>query len=343
MKSQDNHLNGFDWLRAIMSVFVVAWHMQLFGISSIFSKQDYLNHTFNITDLVNFHILLLAVPVFIFMSLFLFSIKIQSLSSLSKKLKKLFILAVFWISAIKIWNSGNLGLLKLIPSSTEDLLYLILKGGGTIYYFFTSLILCLILTYLISSLSKRNQITGLVISVLLIVLLPQISIFTETFVLSAFWSPLNFLPFCYGSVLLAQNVEYIVSRYYTLIVSILLYVGFSYVEWIWDVDAIFFPGQGYAIPAYTRISLFFGTITLIILALKIKKSSPLIIRFMSKYSLALFILHPFVISISKQIADHLFFWHSFSQIISAFIITLILSYTSAFILKTFVFKKSMLF
>ena len=61
MKSGEiNRLEGFDYLRAIMSVFVVVWHMKGAGQSLIFSDQ-YHKHVFTISDFVNFHILLLAV------------------------------------------------------------------------------------------------------------------------------------------------------------------------------------------------------------------------------------------------------------------------------------------
>jgi hypothetical protein len=325
-----------------MSILVVAWHIHLFGVSLIFSEAEYLIHEFCLSDFINFHILLLAVPVFIFMSLFLFSRKAQSLSTLFSKLKKLLILCVFWVLAIKIWESGSGGLRSLTPTSINSFLSLILTGGGTIYYFFVSLILCLFFTYFILKLSVQKQIIGLLISLICLFVFPQISIAKGFYELSAYWNPLNFLPYCFGAVLLANNIELIVKYFKILSISLILFIIFSYLEWSYCVNSIFFPGQGYAIPAYTRVSLFFGALSFMIIALRFKKSTPPIINFMSRYSLPLFILHPFIIPLSKKIAYPFFYVNSFLFSISSFIITISLSYILAFFLKKMILKKSLI-
>ncbi len=78
------NIEGIEYLRVVMSKFVVIWHMGGGGSSFIFSKLDYGKHTFVFSDFLNFHILLLAVPVFIFISIYLFSKTRPSFSILRK-------------------------------------------------------------------------------------------------------------------------------------------------------------------------------------------------------------------------------------------------------------------
>ena len=63
--------HGIDYLRAFMSLAVIAWHMRLFGISPLFDVNGYATHRIQFSDLINFNLLLLAVPVFFLISIFL--------------------------------------------------------------------------------------------------------------------------------------------------------------------------------------------------------------------------------------------------------------------------------
>lgn len=58
----------------------------------------------------------------------------------------------------------------------------------------------------------------------------------------------------------------------------------------------FFLGQGHAIPAYTRPSLLFEAIAIFAAAMDPRIKASGVIRFMSKNSLALYCLHPFLVS-----------------------------------------------
>jgi len=44
------HIEGIDYLRTVMSIFVVIWHMGGGGSSLIFSKSDFAKHTFVFSD-----------------------------------------------------------------------------------------------------------------------------------------------------------------------------------------------------------------------------------------------------------------------------------------------------
>lgn len=90
-KAKEN-IYGFDWLRAICCVMVVLWHS---------SALDLLNNNPSliiIKNIINFNILLLAVPIFIQISLILFlkKRKVKAKYFLESRIPRLLSLYTFW-------------------------------------------------------------------------------------------------------------------------------------------------------------------------------------------------------------------------------------------------------
>ncbi len=287
-----------------MSIFVVVWHMGGGGQSLVFSKDEYLKHVFTASDFVNFHLLLLAVPTFIFVSIYLYASKPVSIIRLKKQLGRVFILLSFWPIALTLYNNSYQGLLSIIPNSPAEFVYTVLRAGNTVYYFFTSLIICLLAVHFFLQLDRKFQLPIFLVSIVLLAVLPQLTMTTGFYPLSAYWSPLNFIPLSFSAALFAQNQNNILKyRRIALLLSVVLCALFSVFEWKYSVGQIFFPGQGYAIPAYTRTSLVFAVITIFILALDPRIRANSAIKYMAKYSLALYCLHPFLISpVNKYVA-----------------------------------------
>ena len=143
-----------------MSIFVVSWHMGGGGHSLIFSPL-YREHVFTLSDFVNFHLFMLAVPAFVFISSYLFALQGAGGALLWKRLQRLFILLTFWTTAFILFNNGYKGLTYLVPKSVGYFVLTLLKAGSTIYYFFICLMICLVLTFCISRL--KNQCCGQVL------------------------------------------------------------------------------------------------------------------------------------------------------------------------------------
>jgi peptidoglycan/LPS O-acetylase OafA/YrhL len=121
-------------------------------------------------------------------------------------------------------------------------------------------------------------------------------------------------------------------------VSIVLVVLLSIFEWNYSVGDIFFPGQVYAIPAYARSSLTFGVIVVALLATDPKIKSNSIVRYMSKYSLALFCLHPFLIrpiknAMAKIVQNELILTYG------SIILVILSSYAIAMVLRIYLKEK----
>lgn len=301
---KNTRIDGIDYLRAACSVFVVVWHMKGAGRSLIFSKDRLIEHTFGLSDLINFHILLLAVPTFIFVSAFLYAFKGPGRSALARRQKRILTLVIFWPIVLTIFSHGFAGIRNIIPTSINHFAFFILRAGYTPYYFFVSLMMCLFITDLASRTKRTYQVFGFVFSAVLLTILPQITRHTGIFVLSVYWCPLNFIPFSFAAVLAAQNIEYInANRMKLLAGSTILCVLFALFEWKYSVDALFFEIEGaIAIPAYTRTSLVFGVLALSIPALNMRIRANGIIKYMSRYSLSLFCIHLFIMGPAKRIA-----------------------------------------
>jgi hypothetical protein len=280
-----------------MSVFVVIWHMGGGGHSLIFSRQDYTKHAFVFSDFLNFHVLLLAVPVFIFISIYLFSIKQPSLATLRKRVARLALLLTFWPLILIFYNAGYRGLASLPWAPPANAVYTILQAGQTIYYFFPSLIVCLCVACIFLRLNLKLQIILMLASLALLVALPILTKISNYYVASAYWNPFNFVPLTFAAVLVAQNTSFMLRRRVLVIaLSLLFSLFFSILEWRYATGHIFFLGQSHAIPAYTRPSLLFEVIAIFAAAMDPRIKASGVIRFMSRNSLALYCLHPFLLS-----------------------------------------------
>ena len=89
---------GIDWLRALMSIAVVSFHMRVFGSSTIFDMQGYLSHQVELSDIINFNVLHLSVPIFFVVSLFLLNEKwMRGNFHLFVRLERLIYLYCFWV------------------------------------------------------------------------------------------------------------------------------------------------------------------------------------------------------------------------------------------------------
>lgn len=325
-----------------MSIFVVVWHMGGVGQSLIFSQEGYLGHIFGISDFLNFHILLLAVPTFIFISIYLYASNPVSLLVLKKRLARLIILLSFWPIALIIYSQGFHGLAAIYPFSLSEFIYIILSAGQTIYYFFSSLIICVFVVYFFLKLNQTLQRSIFLSSAILLAFLPQITKVTGFYALSAYWSPLNFIPLSFAAVLFARNRNKIIeNRNMFIPLSMLLCVFFSILEWKFSVGQIFFAGQGYAIPGYTRISLLFAVFAIFLIALNPKIKPNRVIKYMSRYSLALYCVHPFLTSPVKKIVL-VFVRNQIIGLYISIILVVIFSYCIAMLLKKYYIREEVI-
>ena len=298
MQSQQRvHLNGFDWLRAFMPWLVVMWHMSTFGVSQVYSP-NVGNYKINAPDVIIFQSIVLTVPVFIMMSSFLMARSTTDWSKTSKRVIRLALLALFWTFMLTVWKGGFEQIKRLVPHSATELVIKILSANGEFYYFFNALIFCTLGIYLISRLPTKWILVGLAASVALMFFLPQITLATRATVLLAYWNPLNFLPYPFFAVSLVRLQEHLISdrKKWLMVILALLALGSVslWYEWTFYVNPMFYPGNEISFPLLMRASLVLYAAAIVIFAMWPWGTAPAAIRFMSRHSLGLFVLHAFL-------------------------------------------------
>jgi len=150
MNDINRYYYGFDYLRAILPFFVIAIHTRFVSAyGNLFSDG---RAGINIFDVVQYNLLILAVPSFFIISLFLFFKKKQT----SKKediarIYKLFVLYVFWMS---LWV-----LIKKPPhpSDISHAVMFMVRGGNSIFYYFFTLIILTAISIFVKKIKKVNK------------------------------------------------------------------------------------------------------------------------------------------------------------------------------------------
>jgi Acyltransferase family len=91
---------GFDYLRALLALAVIAWHVKLFGASDLFQPGQHSQSSIRLSDILNFQVLVLAVPTFFLMSMVLFLERVRHRGApyFRTRLRHLFLLYVFWVA-----------------------------------------------------------------------------------------------------------------------------------------------------------------------------------------------------------------------------------------------------
>lgn len=289
-------MEGIDYLRGIMSIFIVVGHMHGGGTSLIFSLEEFTMHRFTLSDFINFHLLLLAVPTFFLIAGYLFALKKRNLSYLWSYILKIVLLLLVWGSLLLTYLHVLLGYSIPWPSSSAAALVWFFSAGHTQYWFFVSLPLVMLVTALAMRLRGDRLLFLCTLSVGYLIAVPYIVKFSQDhYWLSAYWNPLNFISYPLCAVAIERYIDWVSERRLA-VVSLLCSIAvlLSVVEWTYAVDVSFFLTQGSAMPFYTRGSLPFAVTGIFILMLHPAVSAGPLIQFFSRHSLSLYCLHPFL-------------------------------------------------
>jgi hypothetical protein len=244
-------------------------------------------------------------------------------------LKRIGKIAVFWIVLLTLFKYEAWDFIRWLPRSASELTGFILSGGHTIYYFFVSLLGLTLITHFAKFLNFFQVLVLFILSILFVSVLPIVSIATGYFVLCAYWSPLNFLPYPFAAILVSYIAKLDRTRIKPiyLILSACLILLFCIVDWAIYVNKGFFNVLRFAIPIFARPSLVLMAMMSLFLALKINLKRNPVILFMSNNSLALYCIHPFFLPLKRLSGGHM--------AVSLFLVVLF-SYLTALIMKHFI-------
>jgi len=286
MRDGKQEFYGFYYARALFCIAIVGWHFRLIGNVSI------VNHFQGIVweDIINFHFFLLAVPLFVQLSLYLYIYRRnQKRNYFIKRISYIVQLFIFWVSfAILVQALRGDDVLKYF-SSLKQFSMMIYHGGYDLYYFIFVIITTTIVAEIVCRVTKylpsQNK-NAILILLFIITLIPLVLV---PFFNWNFRNPINFIPYVFLSILINENKNVINTRivYFFGILFIILSIS----DWILLPYYNMFERDGFIMPVYSRISLVFGTIFFILLFLNINTPPPRIIKFLSSYSLGIFCLH----------------------------------------------------
>lgn len=321
---------GIDYLRSLFSVCVVLVHIGYISPSMIFSKEFYLEHAFTVSDFINFYLLLLAVPIFFIISNYLFFQKPEDKSVLLIFLLRIGKIAVFWMVLYSIFRFKGWEIIDWLPKSTTELVSFIVSGGHTIYYFFISLIGLTIITHFSKRLCILHVLVLFIVTTILLLILPILSVATGFFLLSIYWNPLNFLPYPFAAILVFHITRLDKAKIKPIYIVLAGFIIFILVvlDWTIYVNKGFFNVHIFAIPAYTRPSLVLIAMAVLLVATRVNPRRNAVVLFMSKNSLELYCLHPFFLEPAKQLSG--------GNLLISLLLVVFLSYLTGMIMKQFV-------
>ncbi len=295
-RAADQRIDGIQWLRAILSLFVVVWHLGGAGKTALWDDR-YLQHQANVSDLISFQILLLAVPGFMLISNYLLAVAHPNADIAWKRTQRVIVLLLFWPLAFTLYQTGWGGVVAAWPQTAERAIVYVLTGGHTVFYFFVSLLLTYGVTLLAMNVSTTVNIALLVASTGAVAAAPLAAIAYGNAELAAYWSPLNFLPYSFAGLIILRLFGPDSPRLRASGVALALIaagIAIAWLEWPSYRNAVFFQTEGVAYPAYARASLVLHASALLIVMIHWAPRPPAVIEFMATHSLALYCLHLFM-------------------------------------------------
>ncbi|NJK41070.1 MAG: acyltransferase [Acaryochloridaceae cyanobacterium SU_2_1] len=350
LETKTQRFEGFDFLRAIFSMAIVADHAELFFLATIMGMPA-------LTGILYANFSYIAVPVFFQISLFLFYIKSKQIGIkyfIQKRLSKLILLYLFWVTSLTILKVLFRGQVEVNNSeilSARKIFEFIVSGGNSPLYFFFSLIftttLAQALVFLFKNIKKSSLKTKINYSLLSssCFLIFSFSILgstsSEVAVIHTIsniakwnYNPLNFLPYIFTTAITAQEMdegkfEQLASFPKLKLYSLLfLFTAFILFEWNFSNNL-----------NYTRLSLVFGSWLLLYVALLSTRKPPAIIKLISQCSLGIYAFHLFFTNVffsgDQNVLTPLSHLVPGLSIIAEFLLVLIMS-----ISLTLVFRKT---
>lgn len=293
-------LTGLEWGRAFAAVAVVAWHTHAVGQSTVFTP-EYEGGVDDVSGVVYFNVLLLAVPVFMSISLFLYvRQRDRGTTTLSRRVRRLGFLSVFWIAVITMTRGfGDVD----ISESPE----FVLSGGHSIFYFFVQLLLMTILAEaaLALGLSRRPRlvILCLVGSTALFVLRSRIAgHLPGGDLVTLYWGALNFPPYVFAMLGLHMALERgwrLRARH--LVVCLVGYLALAGLEWA----VLTLETFGTRPAAYARPSLVLGATAIMAVLVTRRWGQWRPAMLLAELSLAIYCVHILILEHLESIVPSL--------------------------------------
>ncbi|MEG4507038.1 acyltransferase family protein [Microcoleus sp. F6_B4] len=344
---------GFDYLRAICCILVVAIHA---GIPNLLLSYK------SLYNFIVYNISYLAVPIFFQISFILFFINREKQEGyFFKKIFKLIKLYFVWglISQIYLLAINEISVNQLMDLTDirKLIIFIITDGYSNPFYFFFSLLLLTTFAELFAFYSEKVKInnelicySALIFFCIIVFLLPLSVIFfgKEFAILAQHFNPLNFVPYVFSSFIIKNDLSKTqLNNFFYFnkknISILILFIVFAIFEWkyldsplLWNgFREDFLPTDSEdALPVYSRLSLVFGAWSIALISLKVTSEPHFIVKLFSDLSLGVYCLHSFF----GILLFRIFPSPGYAQILIFFIMLLLSAILTKFFKRFKIFK-----
>jgi surface polysaccharide O-acyltransferase-like enzyme len=301
-------IQGFDYLRAVFCLTVVVVHVSLMDPGKLGG-----NLADNLTNIFHYNFTLLAVPVFLQVSLFLYYKNREfkgsdyfAKSRLPSLLKPYLLWTLIFTLTKGSFQSFDFGNPKYV------LLFLITGGYSIFYFFFSLLVLTACAEMMIRLFNVKTSWARYGININYLLLIAS-CVFILAFQVSSYrgfteiWNPFNFMPYVFSSFIILHDFRQAPERpdlaRVKLPILATAYLVLSFVEWKYLLGL---PSAGVwegLVPTYARLSLVFGAWALTYAALLYAPQAPPLVQKVSSYSMGIYCLHAFLVPVIERWID----------------------------------------
>ena len=298
MGGHEQRNSRLDFLKTIAISLVLFWHLQPITFLET-RKNNAFSEILNIAvDFFNYQLTLLAVPIFLLISLYLFYQKAEtsSLAYLNRRFTRLTEIFLFWLfcqfaffCAVSISINGSYD----FQSLWHEIPTLLMCGGpplpivgGSVFYFVFVLLILVLLSFLFIILRKKEKLIFIISTAMIVASISYFEVLNLKGFGILYWKLGNFVIYAPLSYFLFKCSNEKLRR--LIPVAWVCFIIFS-------IQDIFLRHQGYALGAYSRVSIVFGSTAIFCSFLQYNNlKKPKFVSFLAKYSLGIFATHKYL-------------------------------------------------
>lgn len=307
LKNQSQYFNSFDYLKVFFAIAVVAWHTKAFGPTSFVSNQLSLN----LKEVIYGNVLLIAVPIFAQISLFLYIY--------NREIKKnYFLKRVFHLATLYLFWMALLIILFYADERTKFKTWEFWFSGGASPLYFLLVLAVMTILAEIFLLAKKlvNERALVFISLFLLLASILVLVFKTHLVnfieprflplLMSHWSPINFVPYVFSAWLFfyfyqkgylkKQDIR-IKTLIFLFLITIIVYFEYKFMP-----NSIYLKYDGMLIPPYSRLSIILSALLILYVFLNRNYLPSRIVKIFAELTLGIYILHVFVMNLLAGIS-----------------------------------------